>query len=85
VLVIWQVPEIIPHEVFVFSNQMPQPMQTLFYDLIPAIMQTSEGNAAFKTAFGIEELQAVNDGDFNEFHNDISASRVDLHLLLSQQ
>jgi phosphate/phosphite/phosphonate ABC transporter binding protein len=85
VLVIWQVPEIIPHEVFVLSNKMPQPMQTLFYDLIPAIMQTSEGNAAFKTAFGIEELQAVNDGDFKEFLMDMDASRVDLHSLLSQQ
>ena len=85
VLVIWQVPEIIPYEVFVFSDQMPQPMQTLFYDLIPPIMQTDEGSAAFKTVYDIDELQAVNDGDFVEFQTFIDESRVDLYSLLRQQ
>ncbi|MBK9924601.1 MAG: PhnD/SsuA/transferrin family substrate-binding protein [Anaerolineales bacterium] len=85
VLVIWQVPEIIPYEVFVFSDQMSQSMQTLFYDLIPPIMQTDEGSAAFKTVYDIDELQAVNDGDFVEFQTLIDESRVDLYSLLRQQ
>ena len=67
VLVIWQTPAIIPHEVLAFSTDMPQPMRDLFSGLIPAIMQTDAGSAAFKTAYDIEEIQPVNDGDFNEF------------------
>jgi phosphonate transport system substrate-binding protein len=84
VLVIWQSPEIIPNEVLAFSNQMPQPMQTLFRDLIPAIMQTDNGSAAFKTAYGIEELQAANDGDFNDFLSLVDESRADISSLLSK-
>lgn len=85
VLVIWQVPEIIPYEVLAFSNHMPQPMQNLFRDLIPAIMQTDVGSAGFKAAFEIEELQAVNDDDFRDFHIHVDASRVNLLPLLSGQ
>jgi phosphonate transport system substrate-binding protein len=83
VIVVWQIPEIVPYEVLAFSANMPQPMRNLFFDLIPAIMQTDAGNAAFKTGYDIEEIQAVNDGDFNEFHILIRESRVDLQLLLS--
>jgi ABC-type phosphate/phosphonate transport system substrate-binding protein len=85
VIVVWQVPEIIPYEVLAFSNHMPQPMQNLFHDLIPAIMQTDAGSAAFKTAFDIEELQAANDGDFNEFHTYVDESRLSLQTLLNEQ
>lgn len=82
VLVIWQTPEVIPYEVLAFSTKMPQPMRNLFFDLIPAIKQTDEGNAAFKTAYGIEDIQAVSDGDFNEFHAYVKKSRVDLVTVL---
>lgn len=85
VFVIWQVPEIIPYEVLAFSNHMPQPMQNLFRDLIPAIMQTDVGSAGFKAAFEIEELQVVNDDDFRDFHSLVDASRVNLLPLLSGQ
>lgn len=85
VLVIWQVPEVIPYEVLAFSTQMPQSMRNLFFDLIPAIMQTDAGNAAFKTAYNIEEMQAVNDGDFNGFHTYVRESRADLLLLLDKE
>jgi ABC-type phosphate/phosphonate transport system substrate-binding protein len=85
VLVIWHVPEIIPYEVVSFSKHMPEPMQNLFHDLIPALMQTDVGNAAFKTAYDIDELQPVNDEDFREFHTYMDESRVDLLPLLSEQ
>ena len=84
VIVVWQIPEIIPYEVIAFSTKMPQPMRDLFAGFIPAILQTDDGNAAFKTAYDIEEIQAVNDGDFNEFHVLVNASRVDLTLLLNE-
>jgi len=85
VLVIWQTPDIIPYEVLVFSTNMPLSMRNLFFDLIPAVLQTDAGNAAFKMAFDIDEIQAVNDGDFNEFHIFVKESRVDLSLLLGKQ
>ena len=83
--VIWRTPEIIPYEVLAFSTNMPQPMRSLFFDLIPAIRQTDAGNEAFKTAYGIEEIQAVNDGDFRDFHFFVRESRVDLIFLLSER
>jgi phosphonate transport system substrate-binding protein len=85
VLVVWQTPEIIPYEVLAFSTNMPQPMRDLFSGLIPAIMQTDAGSAAFKTAYDIEEIQAVNDGDFNEFHTFIRESRLDLVAILGER
>jgi len=85
VLVIWQTPDIIPYEVLAFSTNMPLSMRNLFFDLIPAVLQTDAGNAAFKMAFDIDEIQAVNDGDFNEFHIFVKESRVDLSLLLGKQ
>ena len=84
VLVIWQAPDLIPYEVFAFSTKMPQPMRDLFASLIPAILQTDAGNAAFKTAYDIGELQPVNDGDFNDFHILIEESGVDLMTLLNR-
>jgi ABC-type phosphate/phosphonate transport system substrate-binding protein len=80
--VIWQVPEIIPYEILAFSMQMPQSMRDLFSNIIPAVFQTDAGNAAFITAFGIEGLLAVNDGDFKDFHVGIEASALDLFLLI---
>jgi phosphonate transport system substrate-binding protein len=85
VMVVWQVPEIIPHEVLAFSTQMPQPMRDLFVNIIPAIFQTDTGNAAFKTAYDMDVLQGVNDGDFNDFHVAIEKSKVDLLFLLTNR
>jgi len=85
VLVIWQVPEIIPYEVIAFSTYMPQPMRDLFAGLIPAIKQTEAGGAAFKTAFDIDDIQPANDGDFNEFHMFVKESRIDLSSLLGKE
>jgi len=84
VLVIWQSSEIIPYEVLAFSTKMPQTMQNLFFDLFPAILQTDAGNESFKATYGIAEIQAANDGDFNEFHTLVKESRVDLLPLLER-
>ena len=84
VIVVWQVPEIIPYEVIAFSTKMPQPMRDLFANIIPAVLQTDDGGAAFKVAYGIGELQAVNDGDFNDYHLYARESRIDLSLLLGR-
>lgn len=85
VLVVWRSPEIIPYEVLVFSTKMPPPMRDLFADLVPAILQTDAGRAAFETAFESIEFQPVNDGDFNDFHILVKESRLDLSRMLNER
>lgn len=78
VIVIWRIPEIIPYDVFVFSSNLPQPMRDLFASIVPVIMQTTDGNSAFKAVYGIDEFQQVNDGFYAEFRALVDASGVNL-------
>lgn len=82
VIVVWRIPAIIPHEILAFSSNMPQGMRDLFSNQVAAIMQTDDGRAAFKTAYGIEELQVVNDGFYEEFRIYVDESGVDLLTLV---
>ena len=82
VIVAWQIPPIIPYEVLAFSTQMPSGMRDLFASLVPAIMQTTEGKAAFQTAYEIEELQLVNDAYYDEFRFYVLESGLDLTTLV---
>ena len=80
--VIWRIPEIIPYPIFVFSTDLPQNMRDLFANTIPAILQTTDGQAAFKTAYEIEETLPVNDSYYAEFREYVRASQVELSDLL---
>lgn len=82
VIVVWQIPEIIPYSVVAFSTNMPPPMRDLFAHVIPALMQTNAGKAAFKAAFDIEELLPVNDVYFTEFHEYAAEARLTFSTLL---
>jgi phosphonate transport system substrate-binding protein len=82
VIVVWQIPAIIPYDVLAFSTNMPESMRSLFASLVPAILQTEAGKAAFQTAYGIEELEAVNDGYYEEFRTYVGKSGVDLTTLV---
>lgn len=82
VIVVWQIPAIIPYDVLAFSSSMPAGMRDLFSTQVAAILQTEDGKAAFKTAYGIEEIQVVNDGFYNEFRTYLKASAIDLTTLI---
>jgi len=82
VLVIWRIPDIIPYAVLGFSTKMPQNMRDLFANTIPAILQTTDGKAAFKTAYNIEEMLPVTDSYYDDFHAYIQASQVELSELI---
>jgi ABC-type phosphate/phosphonate transport system substrate-binding protein len=82
ILVVWQIPPIIPYNVLAFSTNMPQGMRDLFASMIPAMMQTEAGKSAFKTAYGIDELEPVNDGYYEEFRIYVGESGVDLTTLV---
>lgn len=82
VIVVWRIPPIIPYDVFAFSTTMPQAMRDQFTGLVPAIMQTEAGKAAFKTAYDIDALKPANDGYYQEFRTYVHASGVDLTTLV---
>ena len=82
VIVVWQIPAIIPYDVLAFSTDMPQPMRDLLASFVPAILQTEAGKAAFKTAYDIDTLQSVNDGYYQEFRTYLQASGIDLTTLV---
>lgn len=82
VIVVWRIPDIIPYEILAFSSNMPEGMRELFTNQIAAIMQTDNGRLAFSTAYGIEELQVVNDGFYEEFRIYVDESAVDLSTLV---
>ena len=82
VIVVWQIPAIIPYDVLALSTNMPEAMRDLFSNQIAAIMQTDNGREAFKVAYGIEELQVSNDGFYEKFHIYVDESGVDLSTLV---
>ncbi|HUE98630.1 MAG TPA: PhnD/SsuA/transferrin family substrate-binding protein [Anaerolineales bacterium] len=82
VMVVWQIPAIIPYEVLAFSTKMPPGMRELFAGFVPAIMQTDAGRAAFKTAYDIDEVETANDGYYQEFRSYVDASGIDLATLV---
>ncbi len=82
VIVVWRIPPIIPYEVLALSTKMPQGMRDLFASFVPAIVQTEAGKAAFQTVYNIEEMEAVNDGYYEEFHLYVGASGLDLSTIV---
>jgi ABC-type phosphate/phosphonate transport system substrate-binding protein len=78
VVVIWRMPEIIPYHVLAFSSSMPTSMRDLFSSVLPAILQTGAGSAAFKTVYEIDAIEPVNDASYNEFRKYVTESGVDL-------
>jgi phosphonate transport system substrate-binding protein len=82
VIVVWRIPAIIPYDVLALATTMPEGMRSLFASLVPAILQTEAGKAAFKTLYDIDELQPVNDGYYQEFRTYVRESGVDLTTLV---
>ena len=82
VIVVWQIPEIIPYDVLAFSSQLPANMREAFITAISAMLQTDDGKTLFKTAFDIDELSTVNDASFTDFHDLIQESRLNIDDLL---
>ena len=82
VLIVWRIPDIIPYPVLAFSTDMPPEMRDLFAKSIPAMMQTTAAEVAFKDAYDIEELQPVNDAYYADFHEYVQAAQLDLGSLV---
>jgi phosphonate transport system substrate-binding protein len=82
VIILWRIPDIIPYDVLAFSTNVPPEMRSQIASIIPAILQTEAGKIAFKTAYDIENLEAVNDAYYDDFRAYVQESGVDLSSLV---
>ena len=66
----------------IITGKGVEALSGVFSTQIAAILQTDNGRAAFQTAYGIQELQVVNDGFYAEFRKYVRASALDLTILV---
>ena len=82
VVVIWQIPAIIPYETIPFSTTLPLEMQCALLHAFVDVFATEEGKLALQTVYGIEALQPADDSRYFEFELYADASGLDLSGLI---
>ena len=82
VIIVWQIPEIIPFSVLAFSSQLPENIRETFSAAIIALLQTDDGKNFFKKAFDISALATINDASFEDFHDLMKESRLNILTIL---
>ncbi len=78
VLVIWQVPPVIPYEVFVLARNLPPEMQKSLEDAIFRITGMASGKKLFRDAFGTDEWERITDSFYEPFRTYVSASGANM-------
>jgi phosphonate transport system substrate-binding protein len=78
VIVIWRIPAIIPYENISLASTLPIEMRRVLQRAFIDLMLTPEGKSAIQTAYGIDEVQIVEDAAYADFVNYVKASGVDL-------
>ena len=78
VVVIWRVAEVIPYKNISMANSLPLEMRRAIQRAFIDLMLTPEGKAAVRTVYGIDELQAVEDGVYADFALYVNASGLNL-------
>lgn len=84
VIVIWRMPEIIPYENISISRFLPLEMRRVLQRAFIDLMLTPEGKTAMQTAYGIEELQVVEDSFYAGFAGYVEEAGLELVRLLNQ-
>jgi phosphonate transport system substrate-binding protein len=82
VVVIWRVPDMIPYENISVSTSLPLEMRRMIQRAFIDLMLTPDGKAAVQTAYGIDELQAVDDTMYAGFASVVIASGLNLSDLI---
>jgi phosphate/phosphite/phosphonate ABC transporter binding protein len=82
VIVIWQIPPIIPYETLVYVGGMSQDMQRSLTSAFADLMTKPEGKSAMQTLYGIGAMQVVQDSQYELFRKAVTASGVDLNTLI---
>jgi ABC-type phosphate/phosphonate transport system substrate-binding protein len=82
VIVIWQIPAIIPYESLVYVTGMSEDMQRNLTRAFVDLMGTPEGKSAMQTLYGFDAMQVVQDSQYEPFRKAVTASGVDLDTLI---
>lgn len=78
VIVVWRIPEIIPYENISMASSLPIEMRRVIQRAFIDLMLTPEGKAAMQTAYGMDEVQVVEDTAYIEFAAYVKASGLEL-------
>lgn len=82
VVVIWQIPEIIPYDGVVFATSLPRSLRTTLADAFTSLVAGAEGQEALLAAYEIEALLPADNGHYRDFFLYLEASGIDLLTLV---
>jgi phosphonate transport system substrate-binding protein len=82
VVVVWQIPPIIPYDTMVFVHGMDEDQRRSLIRAFVDIMTTTNGKAAIQTLYGFDAMQVVQDSQYQDFRKAVEASGLDLSTLL---
>jgi phosphonate transport system substrate-binding protein len=82
VVVIWQVPAIIPYETLVFERGMDENQRRSLIRAFVDLMATTDGKSAMQTLYGFDAMQVVQDSQYDDFRKAVKASGLDLITLV---
>ncbi len=82
VVVVWQIPPIIPYETLVFTHAMSEDMRRNLTRAFVDLMTTPDGVSVMQTLYGFNSMQVVQDSQYDEFRKAVKASGLDLKSLI---
>ena len=82
ILVIWQMPPIIPYETLVYGVGMPIEMQRVLSRAFVDLMGTPDGQSTMQTLYGFGAMQAVQDSQYADFRQVVKDSGLELSTLV---
>lgn len=82
VVVVWEVPPIIPYDGIFLSRTVPDKVSTELKRALDLIFATDDGKSLFKALFGFKGMIPVDDIFYIEFARDILASPVNFRNLV---
>ena len=82
IVVIWQVPPIIPYDGLFFSSAVPGDISIKLKAAFQQIILTDEGRSALAALYGIEDMIPVDDNFYTEFVRYITSSGADWESLV---
>jgi len=82
ILVIWQMPAIIPYETLVYGVGMPIQMQRVLSRAFVDLMGTPDGQSTMQTLYGFSSMQAVQDSQYADFRQAVKESGLELSTLV---
>ncbi len=82
ILVIWQIPPIIPYETLVYAAGLPVETQRVLTRALVDLMTTADGKSAMQTLYGFSAMQVVQDAQYADFRQAVKNSGLELSTLV---